>query len=49
MLIGMFKIKGIIDINDDKEDIENKLYINDDWCVEHEHIIEHVKDQWSFI
>jgi hypothetical protein len=31
----MFKVKGIIKIDDDKEDIENKLYIEGDWCVEH--------------
>jgi hypothetical protein len=44
----MFKIKGIIKIDDDKEDIENKFYVDDDWCVEHQHIIEHVKDQGLF-
>jgi hypothetical protein len=44
----MFKVKGIIKINDDEEDIENKFYVDNNWCVEHQHIIEHVKDQWSF-
>ncbi len=39
----MFKVKGIIEIDDDEEDIENKFYVNDDWCVEHRHIIKHVK------
>jgi hypothetical protein len=44
----MFKVKGIIEINDNEEDIENKFCVDSDWCVEHQHIIEHVKDQRSF-
>jgi hypothetical protein len=44
----MFKVKGIIEIGDDEEDIENKFYVDDDRCIKHEHIIEHVKDQGSF-
>ncbi len=35
MLIGIFKVKGIIEINDDEKDIENKFYVNNDWCGEH--------------
>ncbi len=35
MLIGIFKVKDIIEINDDEEDIENKFYVNSDWCIEH--------------
>lgn len=30
LLIGMFKVKGIIEIDDDEEDIENKFYIDGD-------------------
>jgi hypothetical protein len=44
----MFKINSIIEINDDEEDIENKFYVDGDWCVEHQPIIKHVKDQGSF-
>jgi hypothetical protein len=40
----MFKVKGIIEIDDDEENIENKFYIDNDRCFDHEHIIEHVKD-----
>jgi hypothetical protein len=40
----MFQIKGIIEIDDDEKDIENKFYVGGDWCIEHQHIIEHVKD-----
>ncbi len=40
----MFQVKGIIEIDDDKEDIETKLYVDGDWCIKHQHIIEHVKD-----
>ncbi len=43
----MFKVKGIIEIHDD-DDIENKFYVNNDWCIEHQHIIEHVINQGSF-
>jgi len=36
LLIDMlFKVKGIIEIDDNKEDIANKFYVDDDWCVEH--------------
>ncbi len=35
LLINMFKVKGIIEIDDDKEDIANKFYVNDNWCIEH--------------
>jgi len=49
LLISMFKVKGIIKIDDDKEDIENEFYVDGNWCVEHQHIIEHVKNQASFI
>jgi len=45
LLISMFKVKGIIEINDDKAD---KFYVDGNWCVEHQHIIEHIKDQGSF-
>jgi hypothetical protein len=31
----MLKIKGIIKIDDDEEDIENQFYVDDDWCIEH--------------
>ncbi|CAM6031650.1 unnamed protein product [Sphagnum compactum] len=48
LLISMFKVKGIIAINDDEADIENKFYVDGNWCVEHQHIIEHIKDQGSF-
>jgi hypothetical protein len=48
LLIGMFKVKGIIKIDDDEEDIENKFYVDGNWCVEHQHIIEHVKDHGMF-
>jgi hypothetical protein len=48
LLISMFKVKGIIEINDDETDIENKFYVDGNWCVEHQHIIEHIKDQGSF-
>ncbi len=44
----MFKVKGIIEIDDDEEDIENKFYVDSDSCVEHQHIIEHVKNQGLF-
>ncbi len=44
----MFKVKGIIEIHDDNNDIENKFYVNGDWCIEHRHIIEHIIDQGSF-
>jgi hypothetical protein len=44
----MFKVKGIIEINDDETDIENKFYVDGNWCVEHQHIIEHIKDQGLF-
>jgi hypothetical protein len=40
----MFQVKGIIEIDDNEEDIENKLHVDGDWCIEHQHIIEHVKD-----
>lgn len=46
--INMFKVKSIIEIDDDEEDIENKFYVNGNWCVKHHHIIEHVKDQGWF-
>jgi hypothetical protein len=29
-LIDMFKVKGIIEIDDDEEDIENKFYVDGD-------------------
>ncbi len=45
MLISMFKVKGIIEINDDEENIQKKFYVDGNWCVEHHHIIKHVKDQ----
>ncbi len=48
MLISMFKIKGIIKIDDSEEDIGNKFYVDDNWCIEQQHIIEHIKDQGSF-
>jgi hypothetical protein len=35
LLIRMFKIKGIIKIDDDEEDIGNKFYVDGNWCVEH--------------
>jgi hypothetical protein len=41
-------VKGIIKIDDNDKDIENKFSINDDWCIEHQHIIKHVKDQGWF-
>ncbi len=44
----MFKVKGIMEIDDDEEDIENKFYVDGNWCVKHQHIIEHVKNQGSF-
>jgi len=44
----MFKVKGIIKIDDDDEDIENKFYVDSDWCIEHQHIIEHIINQGSF-
>ncbi len=44
----MFKVKGIIEIDDDKEDIKNKSYVDGDWCVEDQHIIEHVKNYGLF-
>ncbi len=44
----MFKIKGIIKIDDREEDIENNFYVNNDWCIEHQHIIEHIENQRSF-
>jgi hypothetical protein len=40
----MFKVKGIIEINDNEADIENKFYVDGNWCVEHQHIIKHIKD-----
>ncbi len=40
----MFKVKGIIKIDDNEQDIENKFYIDNDRCVERKHVIEHVKD-----
>jgi hypothetical protein len=45
----MFKVKGIIEIDDEEEDVENKLYVDNNWCVEHQHFNDHVKDQGSFI
>jgi hypothetical protein len=48
LLIGMFKVKGIIEIDDNDEDIENKFYVDGDWCIEHQDIIKHIKDQGSF-
>ncbi len=48
LFIDMFKVKGIIEIDDDEEDIENKFYVDSDWCIEHQHIIEHVINQGSF-
>jgi hypothetical protein len=45
LLISMFKVKGIIEINDDEAD---KFDVDGNWCVEHQHIIEHIKDQGSF-
>ncbi len=48
LFISMFKVKGIIEINDDEANIENKFYVDGNWCVEHQHIIEHIKDQGSF-
>jgi len=44
LLISMFKVKGIIEINDNEADIENKFYVDGNWCVEHQHIIKHIKD-----
>jgi hypothetical protein len=44
----MFKVKGIIEIDDHEKHIENKFYVDGNWCVEHQHIIEHIKDQGSF-
>jgi hypothetical protein len=44
----MLKVKGIIKINDNEANIENKFYVDGNWCVEHQHIIEHIKDQGSF-
>ncbi len=35
LLISMFKVKGIIEINDDEVAIENKFYVDGNWCVEH--------------
>jgi hypothetical protein len=35
LLISMFKIKGIIEIDDNEEDIGNKFYVDGNWCVEH--------------
>jgi hypothetical protein len=35
LLISMFKVKGIIEINDDESNIENKFYVDGNWCVEH--------------
>jgi len=48
LLINMFKVKGIIKIDDHEEHIENKFYVDGNWCVEHQHIIEHIKDQGPF-
>jgi hypothetical protein len=44
----MFKVNDIIEIDDDEEDIENKFYVDGNWCVKHQHIIEHVKNQGWF-